>query len=99
MAAYLELFALIDDPDMQKRVKYALFISARSLRQSPNATIQEKTWADKVFKGGLETPFQYIMTLVVSSGPVNASGALVTDAQLQGVINALVPILVSGEVT
>lgn len=89
MATYVELAALVNNAEFTTRVEYGVYVLAGTILRDGAATATEKQWARQVLGGTLNVPLKILVLWVTLATVVATSGAAVTDAQLQTVINAL----------
>ena len=97
MATYLDLLALAQNPDFQKRVQFAMYKSAGYLKALQTATAQEKLWADRVFKHTTVAQPLEVATRIAVDPNIIANGAASLDSDIQGAIDAVRNVLVSLE--
>lgn len=89
MATYLELLALAQNPDFQKRVQFAMYKSAGYLKGLQTATSQEKLWADRVFKHSVAAEPLEVATRISVDPAILVNGANSSDADIQGAVDAV----------
>ena len=80
MATYLELEQLINNTDFQKRILYALKQKGFQLIVSGS---QERELINSLYTGQLNWPIVQYTSYAVSHPLVMATGAAITDANLQ----------------
>ena len=97
MATYLDLLALAQNTDFQKRVQFAMYKSAGYLKGLQGATDQEKLWADRVFKHTTAAQPLEVATRISVDPAITDKGSEATDFDIQGAVDAVRGILVSLE--
>lgn len=99
MIAYKDAFALLDDGELQARVRYAILHSAAYILIEDKETVDHANrvdWAHKAFREQLQMPLRQVLLYVITDANVQTAGAAVTDVQLQGAVDAILPTLVAG---
>lgn len=98
MATYLELLALAQDANFQRRVQFAMYKSAGFLKGLPGATTQEKLWADRVFKHSVAAEPLEVATRISVDPAILTNGANCSDQDIQGAVDAVRTTLTALEV-
>lgn len=89
MATYLELSALVNDPQFRSRVQYALWSASVDVLANAQSSAAAKTYAKKKLKGLAET--DELLRLAINcaaDAAIAAAGAGTTDASIKAVVAA-----------
>ncbi len=99
MIAYKDGYDLLDNAELQKRVKYARLRSATFIlieaANTPNHA-ERVAWAEKAMRDQLQMSFRELMLTVILDAALQQDGLLVTDVALQGAVDAAIPRMIAG---
>ena len=94
--AYLDIRALVDNADFQKRLQVALWREASQIVRQASPDPLQLAWARNALKGaGYRIPEATVRVATV--GAVFNNGAAVTDDQLQTVVGSIIADLAASQ--
>lgn len=93
-ATYVEAYDLLQDDELGKQIKFALYREAVELRLAPGSTPAQREWALKVLRDGTQLPLRYIATRVLSQPQIFNNLPTIADTAVQTVIGNLIPELI-----
>lgn len=99
MITYTEGYDLLSDRVFADRVRYAILRTAAFIlienTQTPDH-LARTDWASKVFAEKIQMPLRQMLMYVITDAAVAQDGSAVSDAALQGAVDANVSRFITG---
>jgi hypothetical protein len=89
---YKTFFRLVDDPQFQQQIQFAVWKAATDVLNDSNASAQRRAWAANALRGDmtLEQKRRVAIRCLMNSA-IAAAGVNAADNDVQFVVNGLVP--------